>query len=110
MFALQNFMDITNTNLKREFGNRLRKTRKCRGFATAAIFASLIEEEANTVTMWERGDRYPPPYQLQKIIKVLRITSDYLLFGNMGGLTQEATTAILGKQLLYSNLRDENVD
>ena len=91
---------------KRKFGSRLRLARKRRGFQTAAGFAAVIEEDENTVTMWERGDRYPPPHQLNKLILALRVTSDFLLFGYMDGLTTEAARDILGKISAYSTDTD----
>jgi len=98
------------SKLKLEFGKRLRNTRIRRGYETATAFARLLGEESNTVTMWERGDRYPPPYQLHKVILLLRVTADYLLFGYVDGLTTEAVKSVLGETSLYSDhLENEGV-
>ena len=74
---------------KKEFGRRLRMARVAAGFATGRAFAEALGEHEDTVNTWELGKRYPAVATLHRVTTMLKVTSDYLYWGEESGLTIE---------------------
>lgn len=81
--------DVTASQLKLEFGARLKMARLALGYASASLAAAGIGVDENTYTMWERGERYPNAVNLLKIKRRLGVTVDFLYFGDRQGLSTD---------------------
>lgn len=81
--------DTTASQLKLEFGARLKMARTALGYTSAALAAAGIGVDENTYTMWERGERYPNAVNLLKIKRGFGVTVDYLYFGDRQGLSTD---------------------
>jgi len=93
--------------MKMMFGARLRAVRIAYGYKSAREMAERIGEDQNTYSMWERGQRYPPPEKLLKIIQATGATSDYLYFGFMDALPVKLASALDGKQSVAQSRSDQ---
>nr|MCR5564553.1 helix-turn-helix domain-containing protein [Gammaproteobacteria bacterium] len=65
---------------KKEFGNRLRKIRKERGFSQAEL-AETIQISIQSLSYYENGKVLPALDYLHDIAAILNVSIDYLLFG-----------------------------
>ena len=65
----------------KEFGIRLRKARKERGFSQAEL-ASTIQISIQSLSYYENGKVLPAVDYLHDIAAVLNVSVDYLLFGD----------------------------
>lgn len=80
----------TATELQEAFARRLREARGSRGFKTQVALSEALGNRTNdAVHTWEKGRSYPRPPELLALCKLLGVTSDYLLFGDTGGLSAE---------------------
>ena len=77
-------------------GKRIETARVAAGYDTMKSLAPVIEVDADTLGNWERGRNYPKPAELKKLCDVLRVTSDYILFGSMKGLDPHVAARLLG--------------
>lgn len=84
----QNVMVMTSLRTMRaDFGKRLRYARRAAGFETARELAIAIDIEESVLSHYELGKRRPPNDVLLKIRTRLRVTTDYLYFGDTSGLS-----------------------
>jgi transcriptional regulator with XRE-family HTH domain len=75
------------TNMRASFGKRLRRARVASGYATAREFAIAVGLDEKVYGNYELGKRIPELPVLHRICHTLKVTSDYLLFGEPGGLS-----------------------
>jgi len=64
----------------RERGKRFAELLKKHGY-TVSTFAKKIGVTEDAVRKWRRGERVPRQEHLKKVLQVLNVTSDYLLYG-----------------------------
>lgn len=74
------------SNVRREFGKRLRMVRKASKWATQAAFAQAIGREEGAYGRWERGEVEPSLLDLQKIRESTGVSLDFLVAGDLSGL------------------------
>lgn len=66
-------------NWRKEFGKRLKKTRRASGISRQESFAKEVAVSPHTVSMYERGEVSPKAEIVVKMAKALNCTTDYLL-------------------------------
>ena len=66
-------------NWRKEFGKRLKKTRRFSGFSRQESFAKEVAVSPHTVSMYERGEVSPKAEIVVKMANALNCTTDYLL-------------------------------
>lgn len=66
-------------NWRKEFGKRLKKTRRASGISRQESLAKEADVSFQAVGMYERGERSPNAETVAKIAKALNCTADYLL-------------------------------
>lgn len=86
------------TELLAGFAARLEHARTARGIATQAELAALLGVSPDTVTKWEGGRNYPRAPELYMLTQVLDVSSDWLLFDNLRGMSPEAIKRVNHKQ------------
>ena len=64
----------------RERGKRFAELLRKHGY-TVSTFAKKIGVTEDAVRKWRRGERVPRQEHLKKVLQVLNVTSDYLLYG-----------------------------
>ncbi len=78
---------MTDRDLDRAIGNRVRKMRNFRGMTNAEAFSDLLAEHglfirATTLKLMEVGKKHISPERLEKIATALRCSADYLRTGD----------------------------
>ena len=68
------------------FGRRLKLLREVCGYASQQLFADALGIEKGTLGQYESGRSYPKPDALGRIRQLTGATSDWLYFGDAGGL------------------------
>jgi DNA-binding transcriptional regulator YiaG len=86
------------TDLLAGFAARLERARIARGIVTQAELAALVGVSPDTVTKWEGGRNYPRAPELYMLTQVLDVSSDWLLFDNLRGMSPEAIKRVNNKQ------------
>jgi ribosome-binding protein aMBF1 (putative translation factor) len=86
---------VSDSDLHQKFGRRLAETRAKRGYEVAADFAREIGVSGARLSAWENGIAFPNNLlPLKRMVDLLGVTSDYLLFGDTRGLSPEAHRAV----------------
>ena len=81
----------TAVEMQMAFGERLRACRELRGYKTQKAIAERLGIDPKRYWKWEIGKVSPQSLaELEKLIDLLVVTSDYLQFGRTNGLTREA--------------------
>ena len=68
--------------LRQAFGRRLRAVRVLRGFKTGDELASAIGIRPEAYRRYERGEAAPQIDTLESMRRVLRVSADWLFFGD----------------------------
>ena len=71
-----------------DLSTRIRLARKIRGIRSHQALADIIGVSRSVVTMWELGSSDPALVNLVQLRGTLRVTTDWLLTGDMAGLDQ----------------------
>ena len=79
----------TATELLESFSFRLTQARIATGYKTRKSLADDIGVDQNTYSPWERGRSYPNIKDLHTIRRLLRISADWLLYGDENNLSVE---------------------
>lgn len=74
------------SNVKVEFGKRLKMVRLASKWRTQAAFAQAIGREEGAYGRWERGEVEPGLLDLQKIRETTGISLDFLVAGDLAGV------------------------
>ena len=64
------------------FGNRLKAIMDERKLSSLRLGAA-IQADSQTVNTWVNGKHYPNGYYIVRMCKVLDVSADYLLFGEV---------------------------
>ena len=90
-------IDTSAQTMQRDFGLRLRQVRTARDFPSLASLARVVRVNPDTVGAWEAGRNYPKVPELLRLCRILGVTADYLLFGDINGLAPEAYKIIVAR-------------
>lgn len=88
--------DQAASTLLAQFGQRLIQARAARGYTQSAL-ARALNVRAGRVHTWESGRNYPSVPELWNLLTLLGVTSDWLYFGETGGLTTETYKSLFSE-------------
>jgi DNA-binding XRE family transcriptional regulator len=86
---------MTEDQLKRAIGDRLRQAREALGYENMAEFARMHDLTRDKLNHWEKGRYYPDPLFITRLWDRHRITADWIYLGVIAGLPHS-----LGENLL----------
>lgn len=101
-------------NEKKTMNERIAEARAASSLTQTQV-GKMIGVEANTISMYERGERTPSVGIIASLARVLHVSADYLIFGeerkliNASGLDDREYAIIsdLTKYLTDKNMQDE---
>lgn len=84
-----------------EVGERLELVRQALGFDSMAAFARHMNEiepglnlDRSKLNHWEKGRHYPHPLFLRALWKHFRVSADWVLHGDAGGLPSRVADSL----------------
>lgn len=72
-------------------GERIKDARTSLKMSQAEL-ARLLDKNQSAVTLWETNKTNPRPKEIEQIAKLLRVSPNFLMFGNEGGEARKKNT------------------
>lgn len=76
---------VADRRLMKEMGERLLWVRQELGLSQQEI-ANQVGVHQTAWSLWERGERWPDMFEAMRLAAKLKVTTDYLLNGNLEGV------------------------
>lgn len=95
---------LSASELLSEFAIRLTQARIAAGYKTRKEMADKMEVDQNTYSPWERGRSYPNPKDLAVIRDLLKVTVDWLFYGDERHLSVECHERLKAAECTARNI------